>query len=176
MRPGLQRFTNYSWLVLFIIIQVACSDPRPKERRSKDGLEAHTIQKTKPGSSYSDTITIKSPAAVFYFPDSMQLEKLKAITDRVIFEATLHDCFYQMRNSRKILERSYGHVHVVEVKHARYVAFEKLSGEKEYLDLNTQSDPCGLFVFDGSKSHRLVDMTNIDTELGFYFRNDSRDP
>jgi hypothetical protein len=37
------------------------------------------------------------------------------------------------------------------------------------IDLNTQNDPCGIFIFDGHKKAKLADMTNIDSELGFYF-------
>ena len=91
----------------------------------------------------------------------------------MIFESTMHDCFYQVRNSRNILQKSYKHLQIVEVSTARYVVFEKVNGEMEYLDLDTKNDPCGLFLFDGKKSHRWVDMTNIETELGFYFGNSS---
>ena len=41
--------------------------------------------------------------------------------------------------------------------------------EKNTIDLNTQNDPCGILLFDGRQAPRLVDMTNIETELGFYF-------
>jgi len=43
------------------------------------------------------------------------------------------------------------------------------NGKVEVIDLNTKNDPCGLFVFNGQKPPLLVDMTNIDTDLGFYF-------
>jgi hypothetical protein len=35
--------------------------------------------------------------------------------------------------------------------------------------LNDKNDPFGIFLFDGVQSPRLVDMTNIESELGFYF-------
>jgi hypothetical protein len=175
MRSELQSFINYSLPALFLFIQLGCSDSRPKADQAKDRLEENILKKTKPGSSYTDTVKIKSPAAVLYSPDSLQLEKIKAITDTMIFEGTMHDCFYQMRNSRNILKKSYKYVQIIEVKNARYLVFEKVNGEKEYLDLNTQNDPCGLFIFNGSKSHRLVDMTNIETELSFYFGNSLKD-
>ena len=81
----------------------------------------------------------------------------------------MHDCFYQMRYSRVVLKRSYPQIHILEVKKARYLLFELKGGQKEYIDLNAKNDASGIFIFDGQKAPRLVDMTNIDSELGFYF-------
>ena len=164
---------DYFLPILVLMIQMGCSGSHSKENQADQSLKEKTLRPIKPGSSYSDTIKIKSAAAVFYSPDSAQLDKLKAITDKMIFESTMHECFYQMRNSRNILKKFYKHIQVTEVTNARYVVFEKRNGEKEYVDLNTQGNPCGLFIFDGSKSYKLVDMTNIETELGFYFRDSS---
>ena len=58
---------------------------------------------------------------------------------------------------------------VREVVNGRYILFKKSDGKVEVIDLNTKNDPCGLFIFDGQKSPLLVDITNIDTDLGFYF-------
>ena len=175
MRFELQRFMRYSLAALLLLIQLRCADSRPEVDQAKESAGEGILKKTKPGSSYSDTIKITSSAAVFYSPDSIQLEKIKAITDTMIFEGTMHDCFYQVRNSRNILNRSYKHIPIIEVKNARYITFEKITGEKEYVDLDTQNDPCGLFIFNGRESHKRVDMTNVDTELGFYFSNRSKD-
>ena len=99
----------------------------------------------------------------------MQLEKLKARTDTMIFEGMMHDCFYQMRYSRNVLKQHYKHVQIIDVRNARYLVFVKKNGEKEYVDLDTQNDACGLFISDPGKSHQWVDMTNAETAFGFYF-------
>lgn len=91
------------------------------------------------------------------------------MTDPMIFEGTMHDCFYQMRNSRTILKQYYPKVKVKEVVNERCILFKKSNGKVEIIDLNSKNDPCGLFIFDGQKSPLLVDMTNIDTDLSFYF-------
>ena len=109
------------------------------------------------------------PSAVFYNPDSLQWEKIKAITDTMIFESTVHDCFYQMRNARNSLQKNWPEIKMVEVSNARWIRFRLLNGTSEYIDLDTLNDPCGILLFDGHKKPRLVDMMNIDTELGFYF-------
>ena len=51
----------------------------------------------------------------------------------------------------------------------RYILFEPADGRNECIDLDSLNDPCGILIFDRNKEARLVDMTNIDTELGFYF-------
>lgn len=161
---------TFHLIVFFLtaILNLSCSDAPPQAGQHQE-VENSKLSKTKPASSYSDTIKINSPAAVFYTPDSLQLEKIKAITEPGIFESTMHDCFYQMRNSRVILKQYYTHVKIIEVKNVRYLLFERQSGKKEYFDLNAQNDPCGIIIFDSRKTPRLVDMTNIESELGFYF-------
>ena len=46
---------------------------------------------------------------------------------------------------------------------------KKSNKSKVSIDLNDKNDICGLFLFDGKKDPALVDMPNIDTQLGFYF-------
>ena len=168
-----KKFISKRWLwFLFFpmisLLSVSCSN---STRQHGTDTETHDYKNTirrKPPGSFSDTITIDFPAAVFYSPDSLQLEKIKAITDTMIFGSTFHDCFYQMRNSRIVLKH-YPHIKIIEVKKARYLLFEKNGSEIESIDLDTKDDPCGIFIFDGNKKPRLVDMMNINSELGFYF-------
>ena len=151
------------------ILNLSCSDSSRQAGEHRKQPENVKPLKNKPPSSYSDTIKINPPAAVFYNPDSLQLEKLKAITDPMIFNSTMHECFYQMRNARIVLKQYYPQIKIIEVKNARYLLFEKKGGGQEYYDLNAHNDPCGMIIFDGRKTPSLVDMTNIETELGFYF-------
>lgn len=126
--------------------------------------------KRKPASSFSDTIVINYPAAVFYSPDTLQLEKIKSVTEPGIFESLNHDCYYQMRYSRIAINKYWPDVKIVEIKKARFILFSSKEGSREYLDLDTKNDPCGVLLFDGHKKAQLADMTNIESELGFYFQ------
>jgi hypothetical protein len=159
------------WLLLFspAMLYISCSGspknntPGNKNHDYKDSI------KGKPPASFSDTVIIGYPAAVFFNPDSIQLEKIKVVTDSMIFESNLHDCFYQMRYSRITLKKYFHKIKIIAVTNARYLLFKKAGGGNECIDLNTKNDPCGIIVFDGKKPPRLVDMTNIESELGFYF-------
>ena len=158
----------FSVCILSIMTGLYCSDAQKRDDPSQIGPGNKPI-KTKPSSSYSDTVEIVSSSAVFYNADSFQLEKIKAVTEAGIFESLMHEFFYQMRNSRMVLKKYYPHIEIREIENARYLLFKKTDGGKELIDLNDKNDPYGIFIFDGLHSPRLVDMTNIESELGFYF-------
>lgn len=156
-------------LIFMVILNLSCSDSSTQAGKTMSQIGKDKRQKNKPAGSYSDTITVNAPSAVFYNPDSLQWERIRAITDTMIFESTTHDCFYQMRNARNSLKKNWPQVKIVEVSNARWIRFRSLNGMSDYIDLDTLNDPCGILLFDGHKKARLVDMMNIDTELGFYF-------
>jgi hypothetical protein len=54
---------------------------------------------SKPGSSFNDSLLVNKPSAIFYLPDSLQLKKIEALTDKGIFESMMHEYEYQIRNS-----------------------------------------------------------------------------
>ena len=125
---------------------------------------------SKPASSYGDTLLIDKPAAVFYHPDSVQLEKIKEIEDSTIFEATMHEYFYQMRNSRIVINRHWPDIKIIEANNVRYLLFKKKDNDAILIDLDTKGDPHGLFLFDQKHNPELADMMNIENEVARYFK------
>ena len=123
----------------------------------------------KPPSGFSDTLSIHFPAAVFYNPDSLQLQKIKEITEKNEYETEVHNCFYLMRNARIEMKKYWPKIHIIETSVNRYLLFIKADKTRICIDLNTKGDMCGIFLFDGKKDPQLADMMNIDTALGFYF-------
>lgn len=152
-----------------VLLTCACSDSSPESKQALNKIAAKNNTKNKPPSSFSDTVKIKVRSAVFFMPDSLQLQQIKTITDSAIFDAAMHDCFYQQRNAKAVLKKYYPDIKVTEIKNARYILFEKAGGETECIDLNKKNDPCGIFLFDGKKNPKQADMTNIESESGFYF-------
>ena len=102
-------------------------------------------------------------------PDSLQLEKIKIATDSTIFKSMQHDCFYQMRNSRNLLTTQFPKIKITEVVNVSHLLFKMTNGQIKIIDLNANNDPCGIYLFQPDKEPRLTDMTNIDSDLGFYF-------
>ena len=149
---------------------IACSGPvkqQPAVHASK--VTVDTIR-AKPPSHYQDTLIIQEASVVFYYPDSLQDQTIKMITDSAIYTSTVHEMFYQMRNSKIVLHKYYPSLKIIEAKNFRYLFFKSEEGNSQYIDLNTKNDAGGMFIFDGKQAPRLVDMTNIETELGFYFK------
>ena len=117
-----------------------------------------------------DTMQIDFPAAVFYHPDSLQLKKIKELTDSAIFEATMHEYFFQMNNARKSINRDWPRLKIIEAKNVRFILFRGKDQESTYIDLDARNDSHQLILFYPGKKPHYADMMNIDTELGFYFK------
>jgi len=125
----------------------------------------------KPPSSFNDTLIIDRESAVFYSPDSLQMEKIQLVNEKNVMAYIKHDCYYQMQNARLSLKNDWPKVKIIEVFRARYLSFVKSTGAGIVIDLNEKNDICGLFLFDGKQDPVLVDMPNVDTFLNQYFKN-----
>jgi transposase len=123
----------------------------------------------KPPSSFKDTLVISSKSAVFYQPDSLQLEKIKTVNEKTTYSIIAHDCYFQMRNAREVLKEYWPSIKIIETSRAKYLLFIKEDQSRVCIDLNEKNDICGVFIFDKKKNPVLVDMPNIATVLGFYF-------
>lgn len=170
-RPGalayLKRLFAY---LLFCYLLACCTNPAGQLNHRQNNTEERQGALIKPPSGFSDTMVIEAPAAVFFNPGSEQLHKIKDITDTAVFESMVHDCYYQMKNARAVIKNYYPHVQIIEPHFVRYLLYTPNGGRRELVDLDKKNDPCGVILFDGVKPSRLTDMTNIDTDLGFYFR------
>lgn len=154
---------------LFSCCMHSCTQPAKKNIPVESNPDATDIIKRKPVSSFSDTLTIHFPAAVFYNPDSLQLQKIKKVTEKNDYETEVHNCIYLMRNASNIMKQYWPKVNMIEAHKARYLLFIKADKTKVCIDLDTKGDMCGIFLFDGKKEPQLADMMNIDTALDFYF-------
>jgi len=150
-----------------ILIASCTNSPVNDEPQKTNAGSINQIRK--PPATYPDTMEIGFPAAVFYHADSLQLQQIKEITDTGIFEAQMHEYFYQMRNARTVLNRDWKHIKIREAKNIRYLLFIKSNNDSVYIDLNARNDPYGLYLFDGIKDPGFADMMNVETQLSFYF-------
>ena len=167
---------NNLWRPVFVFLFTltvgeSCSNSAQKKVPENNAKSSQHNPKGKPPSSYSDTVKIDFSAAVFYSPDSLQLEKLRAITDSGPFGADMHEFDFLTKTARLVLNKHYPHLKIVDVQKARFVLFIKADNGSEIIDLNTKNDPYGLFAFNRKDPPRLMDLANIDSDLGFYFKN-----
>ena len=95
---------RYSLFLMIVVTLFSCNDSTEQSPSNK--TTDHVKGKiTKPPRSSPDTLIFDSPTAIFYFPDSLQLQKAREIMDRVRVENEEHDCFYQRRNSLAVLKK-----------------------------------------------------------------------
>jgi hypothetical protein len=166
-------FNKYSpvYLVLFfcsfLIISLSCNDHAREDDTGKE--KTSTPAYKKPISNYQDTLEINARSAVFYHPDSIQLLQIKAGMDSIVFDGTMHEFFYQIRNAKSSMQKTWPEIKIIDAKNCRFLAFQKIEGQIEIIDLDENNDAYGLFIFNRTDSPQLVDMTNIETALSTYF-------
>lgn len=148
---------------------VSCSNSSNKKGIETPAQKETQNNNNKPPSSFSDTLIIDTKAAIFYYPDSLQLEKIKAVTDSNVFNGSMHEYFYQFRYAHIVLKKYWRAVNIIEARNVRYLLFLKTDKSTEIVDLDTKMDAYGLFVFDRVKSPVLLELTNAESEIGFYF-------
>lgn len=156
------------FLCFWVMINVNCNHHQ-KENKSEENTTNLPVYK-KPTSGYQDSLYINEPAAVFYHPDSLQLLKIKEGMDSSVYDGTMHEFFYQIRNAKNILSKTWPGIRIIDAKNCRFLVFQKKDNSKEVIDLDQKNDAYGLFLFDQIKSPLLADMTNIETALGTYFK------
>ena len=158
-------------LVLLLFPALSCNQAKNNKAETKPvSLEIDKKFKPKPGSIYSDTLVINYPAAVFYHPDSLQVLKIKAQTDSMVFDGSMHEFFYQMRNARRVIQKTWPGLKITEAKNYRYLLFVTLDKTRHCIDLDTKNDAYGLLVFNPKKPPQTVDMMNVETEISFYLK------
>jgi hypothetical protein len=170
----LLKFLNPGFLFISLHIYLLAMSCR--DGSSQNGYDQKKTESTKrdirkkPASSFQDSLLIESRSVVFFEPDSLQMEKIKSVNEKMIFESLTHDCFYQMQNARKVLEMNWKGMQVMLASKIRWLVFRKSNGADSIIDLNNINNICGIYLFDPQKNPVQIDMTNIDTQLDFYFR------
>ena len=159
----------------FFCIAISCKGKIAADKKKMESPNSSDTKKKKqvfkkPPSTFQDTLKIDSEAAVFYSPDTLQLEKIEHQYDNAAFGSAEHEYFYMMRNARIVIKKMWPALKITDAEHYRYLLFIKNDGSKECIDLNKYDDMYGLFVFDGKKSPVPVDAMNVDTQVSFYLK------
>jgi hypothetical protein len=162
------KFQFLFWFLAASLI-LSCADSPQQNKTVEKNSKNKSLPIQKPASNNHDTLKINSTAAVFYYSDSLQLKKIRSLTDTAAYEANMHEYFFLMRNAHLVIEKNKPQLNIIEAKNVRYLLFIHADKTAECIDLDKKFDPYGLFLFDGKKSPQFVDMDNIDTDLGFYF-------
>lgn len=163
----LYYFSRTMVFLFFALSLVSCADTQVADRQPVKTEEAK--QNSKPPSSYQDTFFVTVKSAVFYEPDSIQLNRIKALTNEAVYESSMHEYEYQFKNAKKLLAANWKDVRVETAKNVRYVHFSLSNGKVEVIDLDKFNDAFGLFAFDPVKVPTPIEMTNAQSLLADYF-------
>jgi len=163
----MKKYLSTFIIIILSLTIICCNNGNKTKEPASSAIPVKN--KSKPPSSYPDTLKIEFRSAVFYSPDSLQLEKIKAVTEKNVYESSMHEYFYQLRYVHNILGKHWPGIKIIEVKNVRYLQFIKGDRSSETIDLNSKNDAYGLFVFDPGKGPTQLELTNAESEIGFYF-------
>ena len=144
---------------------------RQKPARLQNQGTHEVKARAKPPSSFTDTLFIETPAAVFYYPDSVQVEKIKSLTDPQVFDGSIHEYHYLQKNARKAAKQFNSRLPIIDAQNVRFLIFLSKGQKDTCIDLDTRDDAFGMFIASPNKKPHPVDMANIDRELPAYFGN-----
>lgn len=161
------KILTVRYLILFIL--VSCRHQSGKNEIKDKSGQKEKKSVIKPPTIFSDTLQVDSKAAVFYYPDSLQLKKIKNGLDTSVFDAVMHEYAYQFRYAHIVLDKYWPGIKIIEARTARYLLFIKTNKGTHLIDLDTRYDPFGLFVFDPQKAPSQLELTNAESEIGYYF-------
>src|SRR6478609_2196226 len=107
---------------VFFCLVFSCSNNSGADNLAIKNADPINVNKTKkishkPGCTYQDTVIIDVASAVFYYPDSLQLEEIKQLTDSVVYIGSTHEYFYMMRNARMVIKKTWPGLKITEAKH-----------------------------------------------------------
>jgi hypothetical protein len=170
-----QAFRLKMPIVLLIILLIAANlgcDPQKKSGTNSIVKPGTSINKfEKPASLSTDTLLINSNSAVFFKPDSLQLQTITSLLSEQESESLIHESFYQMRNARNVVKKHFPKIDIIEDDKAKYLLFVKKNDSATLINLDEVKDIYGIFLFQRTKDPELADMMNIETALHFYFQD-----
>lgn len=165
---GINKIVFSAITLFFLVIMPGCRG-KEKAEQENDQMPGQPVSFTKAASSSGATLVVDKRSVLFFHPDSAQLESFKSTTNAQIYESVTHDCYFQMRNARSVLKKYWPGLRIKEVHDTRYIMFVKQDSSIIRYDLDSL-DFCGMVLFDGEQDPKIADMTNVDTELEFYFK------
>ncbi|HET7897700.1 MAG TPA: hypothetical protein VFL47_08520, partial [Flavisolibacter sp.] len=115
-----------------------------------------------------DTLTIDRKAAVFYQPDSLQMEKRMKQVGEADFRAGADDYIFYVNRSAEYLEK-HG-LPVLDAKNKKYLKFVSVDKQTQVIKLDSLEELWGMYLFEPKKKPYAADMTVIEDEYKKYYK------
>jgi hypothetical protein len=115
-----------------------------------------------------DTLTIDKKAAVFYQPDSMQMEKRMKQVGAENFRNGADDYIFYINSSAEYLENQ--GLPVLYAKNRKYLKFIFEDRKEHVIKTDTLKELWVMFLFDPRKKPYAADMTIIEDEYKNFYK------
>lgn len=159
-----------SKLVLLCLLALAsCAGNDPAKEKSDVADRLSKLEALPPPvlPGETDTLIVTSRAAVFYQPDSLQIEARMKEAGEEDFRAGMDDYLYYLNESWQYLE-SRG-LPVLDAKNRTFIKFVG-TDSNQLVRLDTVPELWGVYLFDPAKRYYKADMTVVDEEYKAYFK------
>ena len=162
--------TTLKLMLLLFLTLSSCSTKTDKGKTDlpQTAVESsNTLEKKPLTVDNSDTLVIDRKAAVFYSPDTTQIERRKKEVGEDNFYAGADDYLNYMQTSQDFLDSV--NLPIVDAKDNKYLKFIRFDKVQNVVKMDTLPELWGIYLFNPSKKEKLVDMTMIDEEYKNYF-------
>ena len=116
----------------------------------------------------TDTLTIDRKAAVFYQPDSLQIERQMKQVGEADFRAGMDDYIYYINVSAEYLEKL--GLPVFDAKNKKYLKFVMADKKAKLVRLDTLEELWGMYLFDPKKKPLYADIIDIEEDYKSYYK------
>lgn len=145
----------------------ATNDSAKERANVADKLSKAEVPSPPVSPGETDTLVVDAKAAVFYQPDSLQIEARKKEAGEEDFRAGMDDYLYYMNQSWQYLEGQ--RLPVLDAKGTKFIKFVTANGI-QLVRLDTLSELWGVYLFDPSKGAYKADMTAVEAEYKNYYK------
>ncbi|RNI31832.1 hypothetical protein EFY79_21050 [Hanamia caeni] len=143
-------------------IQHSTTDTTKQSHSAQTNLDIKNIVRN------GDTLTIDRKSAVFFQPDSLQMEERMKKVGEKDFRAGADDYIYYINISAEFLEKQ--GLPVMNAKGKKYLKFVTSDKKAELVKLDTLSELWGMYLFDPEKKPHYADIIEIEDDYKNYFK------
>jgi hypothetical protein len=164
---------SVSILVLLCTLAIASctsNESAKAERKKEDHLLLKPAKPivTVPSLFNTDTLIVTAKAAVFYQPDSAQIERRMKEVGEKDFRMGMDDYLFYLNESWTYLKQQ--GVPVVDAKDKKVIQFISANHKIQLVRLDTVPELWGVYLFDPARSPYPADITNIEEAYRSYYK------
>jgi hypothetical protein len=157
--------------LLLIVTMASCHNqiqekPANPPTSSNDIADQHVALTSDPGPS--DTLTIAEKSAVFFQPDSLQIEQRKKQVGETDFNAGAGDYIFYMNSALQFLDSV--KLKTVEARNKKFLRFVGRDASQQLIRIDTLPELWGMYFFEPAKTAHLANIIDIGESYSSYYK------